>query len=371
MNQNQGEAQSQAKAIAELAKEKFSRGAKMSFPSRDALEQATPEAVARYRAGRIWAQISSECKETGAKAAVDLCCGIGMDAIALSRKFAKVYAFDADPETVKCAQRNAEIYGAENIEFICSPAQKADLKALGADFVFADPSRRANGRRVRLLSETEPSGEWLIEFIKKAGVQNFCIESSHTLHPQELPEGCEKEFFTLDGKPNCISLYFGELQRDNYSVVALPIGNRIAAQTAAEKADNVPSMLRYIFELNEGISRFGMQKQVLGSLGKHSERAFALNEGFLGAAQRFESAFFTNSFKALAAFEGEYAPAKERLIEKLQKLKAGKVVLRGKFEEQEQLLLKAEIESGLGGKRKLHIFFFPEAIVVCKNLAFA
>lgn len=367
MSQNRHDATSQQKAIAELAKEKFSRGAKMSFPSRDALGQATPETVARYRAGRI-AQILGHEKSL---TAVDLCCGIGMDAIALSRKFEKVYAFDTDPKTIKCAGQNAELYRVKNIRFICAPAEEASLKALGADFVFADPSRRANGRRVRLLSETGPSGEWLIEFIKKSGVRNFCIEASHTLQPKELPQGCEKEFVSLDGKPNCISLYFGALQRDNYSAVALPAGDRIAAEIAGEKAENRPSLLRYIFELDEGISRFGMQKQLLESLGKHSGRAFALNDGFLGGSQKFESAFFTNSFKVLATLPGEYPVAKGRLQEKLQKLKAGKVVLRGKFEEQEQLRLKAEIESGLGGKRKMHIFFFSYSIVVCKNLAFA
>ncbi len=345
----------------EIAKGKFTHGSCMSFPSREALEQATPEAVARYRAQRICQLFGAGAAE---KTAADLCCGIGMDAIALAGKFWKIYAIDVDAKAIESAKANAKIYGAQNIEFICADYRTIGLEKLGAGFVFADPSRRVAGRRVGGLGQTEPSTTELIEHIKKSGVPDFCIEASHTLAPEELPQECEKEFTSVGHEPNCISLWFGKLKRENYSVVCLPSGKRMEGNTTGGKIDAKESLLRYLFELEEGVVRLGMQKQLHDSLGKNKERAFPFNEKFFGTSQKFASEFFRNSFKVLSEL-----PSKEGLAEKLAKLGAGKVVIRGKFaDENAQLALKAEIESQLSGKRKLHVFFFGEEVLICLNM---
>jgi len=67
------------------ARSKFSRADAMYF-TREALEQASGEEIARYRAGRFAA-----FGRVG-----DFCCGIGGDTIGLSER-AEVVAVDADP----------------------------------------------------------------------------------------------------------------------------------------------------------------------------------------------------------------------------------------------------------------------------------
>ncbi len=350
-----------------LAMEKFSQWEKMSFPGRGALEQATPEAVARYRAGRAALAIAGTRGSGGlsGKVAVDLCCGIGMDAVALAEKFGKVYAIDNDAQAIECAKKNAQAYGAGNIEFICADCMEFDLKKLSPDFVFADPSRRDGSRRVKKLGETHPNTLALIEFIKKSGIRNFCIEVSHELAPLELPDGCGREFISLGHEPNCTTLFFGGAARADYSVVCLPGENRLEAQIPGQECPRAGPILRYLFELDEGVVRFGMQKQLHDSLGKNRGRAFLFDEKFFGAGQNFASPFFKNSFKVLASLDG-----KGGLAEKLARLKAGKVVLRGKFSQEGQLRLKRELESGLAGSRKLHVFFFEGRALICANLAF-
>lgn len=355
-----------------LAEEKFMLWKKMSFPNKEALEQATPEAVARYRAGRIAGQLAENGVDAGACAAVDLCCGASMDAIALSWKFAKVYAVDIDPETLECARANAGVYGAKNIEFICNDYKKIALGKMSPSLVFADPSRRTGGKRVKSLSGTQPDTLQLIDFVRSSGAEDLCVEVSHELRPDELPQDCGKEIISLNGEPNCATLYFGRLMKSNYSVVSLPSGARLEADTVGEKVeiagtglDAGSSLLRYLYELEEGVVRFGMQKQLHDSLGKGRERVFMLNENFFGAGQRFSSPFFKNSFKVLAQLDGE-----GRLPEKLARLDAGKVVLRGRFSQEGHLRKKKELEEGLSGKRKLHVFFLDGMNLVCSNLAF-
>jgi len=336
----------------ELLSNKFSKWKEMHFPSISSAEQATPEIVANYRASRV-----------AGKIAVDLCCGIGIDSIALAKSFEKIYAFDLDKEVIECAKANAEVYKMDNIKFICSDYRKANLQEIMPDFAFADPSRRVEGKRVKALNETEPNTAQLIKFIKDGKVKNFCIETSHMLKPEELPENCEKEFITINGKPNCISLYFGEIKKSNFSVVDLPSKKRMEANEIENCTTSRNFSLRYLYELNEGITRFKMQKQVYDSLGKANKKTFIFQENFFGSAQKCSSPFFINSFKVL----GE-ANSVNEMVDKLAKLKAGKIVLRGKFGEKEHVEMKKNIESKLQGSLKFHAFFFGEKIIIAQNL---
>ena len=339
----------------------------ISAPGQESIEQATPEKVAMYRASRLKCSV-----------AMDLCCGVGMDAIALARNCKKVYAFDNDSATVECAKNNAKAYGAGNVEFACADSFTVGLKKMRPDIVFADPSRRANGLRVKALGETMPSTLRLIEFIKSQGVKDFCIEASAAISPAELPDECEKEMVSLNKEPNCISLYFGGLKKAEYSFTGIPgggqKGNNLAPEThrlecgpdrGKIEATQGKWMLKYLHELDEGIVRMGMQKQAHDSLGSLKEKTFPLSENIFGSAQKIASPFFRNSFKALSEINGI-----DGAVEKLRKLKAGKVVLRGRFGEQDQLWLKESIEEKLEGKRKLHLFFIGKKIIIAENMEF-
>lgn len=104
-------------------------------------------------------------KELEGGLAVDLTCGLGVDTLALSRRFDKVYTVEIDPVKAETARRNFELLGARNIEVICAPAEdfirewdRGPLKGLKADLVFCDPSRqKEDGKRVYSLEESSPA----------------------------------------------------------------------------------------------------------------------------------------------------------------------------------------------------------------------
>ncbi len=127
------------------ARAKFSHADVMFF-TREALEQATAEPVARHRAGRISSQ--------GMTSVVDLGCGIGGDALALAAAGLRVTAIDRDPLRVALAQANAAMLGlADRMTFVHADVVDAPPHA---DALFVDPARRSGGRRVFDVSQYQP-----------------------------------------------------------------------------------------------------------------------------------------------------------------------------------------------------------------------
>jgi hypothetical protein len=118
--------------------------ARCILPSR-AFEQSSSEAVAAR-------------KSYSGVVAVDLTCGLGVDALGLSKRFERVVAVERDPDLAAIARENFRRLGARNIEVVCSSAEEflnaADLRA---DLVYADPDRRdAGGRKMVRTEDCSP-----------------------------------------------------------------------------------------------------------------------------------------------------------------------------------------------------------------------
>jgi len=130
------------------ARAKFS-DADLMFFTAEGLEQASSEAVARWRAAQFPANI----------ALLDACCGIGSDARAFV-KSRRVVAIDASPTTVFCAALNLK---EAECRIACADVTRLDLKHFasnGINAAFFDPSRRmtnAFGNRVRAASAEDYS----------------------------------------------------------------------------------------------------------------------------------------------------------------------------------------------------------------------
>jgi len=123
------------------ARAKFELADRMLF-LREALEQATHEAVAAYHAGLF---------PTGQLVA-DLTVGIGADLIALARR-GPTLGFELDAARVELAEHNLGVHG------LSSDIRTADC--LEGDwlfeYAFADPARRIEGRRTLDPTEFAPN----------------------------------------------------------------------------------------------------------------------------------------------------------------------------------------------------------------------
>ncbi|WP_132424797.1 class I SAM-dependent methyltransferase [Pseudonocardia endophytica] len=158
---------------------KFSRAADL-FLTRDGLEQASSEAVARHRAGRFPA---------GAPL-VDLCCGIGGDLVALGADH-PVLGVDRDPVHLWMAARNAEAYRVD-VRTLESDVRDAPLD--GASGVFVDPARR--GERGRMATgESEPPLDWCLALAGRVGAVG--IKAAPGIAHDVVPDGWEIEFLSL------------------------------------------------------------------------------------------------------------------------------------------------------------------------------
>ena len=180
---------------------RFPQAAQMYF-TREALEQATPAAVAEYRAGRF----------AGFERVADLGCSLGSDTLALAR-VAPVVGVDRDPLRLALAAANLRALGlGERASFI-----QADLRAglplalspgLG---LFFDPARRAQGRRAFSVREYQPPLEILHTWLAACPALGAKISPGVDL--DELAGyPAEVEFISLDGELKEAALWFGPLR---------------------------------------------------------------------------------------------------------------------------------------------------------------
>src|SRR6476660_6178534 len=132
------------------ARAKFSRAMDLYF-TRDGLEQASSEPVARHRAVRLAAAAADAAGGPGGAPVIgDLCCGIGGDLMALAEQLdgaGLVLAVDRDPVHLAMAAANAAVRGlAGRVRTWEGDVRDAPLAGLAA--VFIDPARRDGGRRM-------------------------------------------------------------------------------------------------------------------------------------------------------------------------------------------------------------------------------
>ena len=118
------------------ARKKFSRADSMLF-TKLGLEQATSEPIAIFKQSCL----------PKTQAVLDICCGIGGDAIGFSN-FPRLTVVDQDETTLAYAKHNLQIYGAGESEFTALAQSFADTLIPSDAFVHVDPDRRASGRTV-------------------------------------------------------------------------------------------------------------------------------------------------------------------------------------------------------------------------------
>ena len=131
-----------------------------------AFEQASSEAAAAH-------------KTIEGDSVLDLTCGLGVDALALSRRFRRVVALERDPVLARITADNFSRMGVKNIEVVNIAAEEYLAGNPGRfDWVYADPDRRsAEGRKQVRLEACSPDITALRPLIARV-TERLCVKNS-------------------------------------------------------------------------------------------------------------------------------------------------------------------------------------------------
>lgn len=104
-------------------------------------------------------QESAERKQLSGDSLVDLCCGLGVDAIAVSRRFRRVVAVERDEVLAEVVRYNLELLGVDNVEVVAASAEEyVTTTTEHFDWAFLDPDRRSNeGRKLVRMEDCSPN----------------------------------------------------------------------------------------------------------------------------------------------------------------------------------------------------------------------
>jgi len=311
------------------------------------LRWATSQEVAQYRAERL------KCKIIA-----DIGCGIGFQTIAFAETCQKVYAVEINPEKIALAQKNAQILNINNIEFIPGDALDPQIikRLLDVEIIFCDPERVAEEAE-RTISSIKPNILELLDKYSKI-TANIAIEFPPQI--KNLPLDGEKEYLSVDGNVNRLTLYLGTLKRSERSAVILPTkavlrNNPLATLSESKK------LAQYLYEVNPAVVKAELLAELctetktwLYSRGKNT---------FCTSEHHIKSPFFKNSYKVIAKCLFE----EQKIIELLQKHDAAKVTLRYTIDPKEYWKVRNKYESKLKGTTKYSLFQFDKEAVIGKS----
>ncbi len=126
------------------------------------LEQASSMRLAHY----VGRQLAFYASSAGSPYVLDLCCGMGLDAIGIALAGATVRGCDISPEALYCAAHNSAIAGVGG-RCAFELGDVAAMQIEPGDVVHVDPDRRAGGKRHLDVAGYEPSATFLRDLIAR------------------------------------------------------------------------------------------------------------------------------------------------------------------------------------------------------------
>lgn len=157
---------------------------------------------------------SEECaahKRIEGERVLDLTCGLGVDAVALSRRFRQVITLERNEVLAAIARENFARLGIRNIEVVASSAEEYLATCTEQfDWIYADPDRRsAEGKKLVRLEDCSPNIVALYPTLKRLSAR-LCLKNSPIFDVDEalhLFPQCEVEVISLDGECKEVVVY--------------------------------------------------------------------------------------------------------------------------------------------------------------------
>ncbi len=217
----------------------------------DGLEQATRIEVADHRAARF--------ARAGLGSVLDLCCGIGSDALAFARAGLRVQGVERDPDTAALAAANT---AGRPVRISVGAAEQADWRS--AESVFLDPARRGARGRTFDPAAYSPSFEFVLQVLgsgRHAGAK-LGPGIGHALIPPDL----EAEWVSFGGGVKEAVLWSAGFTAGGVRrrATVLPAGLQLTDADPAEH--RVGPVGSYLYEPDGAVIRAGLVRQLAALL---------------------------------------------------------------------------------------------------------
>ncbi len=185
---------------------------------------------------------SEECaahKPLSGESVLDLTCGLGVDALHLSRKFDRVVTIERNIVLAEVARENFRRLGATNIEVICADSAEFVTSCTDHfDWCYADPDRRgAKGEKLVRLEDCSPDMVALMPRLREIA-ERVCIKTSPMFDVDEalrLFEGSSVEVVSLGDECKEVLIYVGGDNLGKITATALGIGRYEATANRVEE----------------------------------------------------------------------------------------------------------------------------------------
>ncbi|PWB56122.1 MAG: methyltransferase [Candidatus Methanoperedenaceae archaeon] len=323
--------------------------------NKEGLQLSTPEIVAGYIARRLKTDIIA-----------DLGCGIGGQVIFFAKECKKVYAVERDAQKLEYARENCRLYGVDNVEFIQGDALSPEIKAKvsDADIIFSDPARPLSEKE-RTLDNLEPPITEIIKIYSDV-TPNMAFHAPPQMPPERLVLDCEREYLSLNGQLNRLTLYFGSLKSCDRSAVVLPEGDNLCFSGSPKIRNS--SLCDYVYEPEPSVIKAGLLNELAQTLKKGNKDIFYYKgdekRTLLTSSMLVGSHFFKDSYRVRGSTDKDMSKLKEIL----KSLKAKNVVLRFDIDPDNYWGIRTKLEEGLAGTRTIHVFGFGNELVLCEKV---
>lgn len=234
------------------ARSKFPAADLMLF-DRAGLEQASAHAVARHRVDRL--------APGSPNLIVDLGCGIGGDAIAMTH-LAPVVGVDVDVSRLLLARHNCRVAGGPH-DFRPVRSDSMAMQPFTADVVFADPARRQGDRRLRGLDTYLPPVNLLVERWRRFA-DVVAVKVAPGISDSEIIDGAAVEWTSLDGALREAVLSFGLAEPGERRATVLPSGVSIVGPEPEDI--DVSEIGEYLHEPDDAVIRAGLVRRLAADI---------------------------------------------------------------------------------------------------------
>ncbi|WP_393972216.1 hypothetical protein OXIME_000836 [Oxyplasma meridianum] len=309
---------------------------------------STPEIVGDYRSGRI--------KQNNI---LDVGSGSGMQAISFSKFAERVTGIEINRDRYEMSIMNGEVSMVNNIKFIWGDYSEI-IHNTNVDVdsaVFSDPLRikpGTDGKRNLI-----PSPEIIYTTLKNK-TENFIFDLPPLMKKDDITIKGEKEYISVEGKLQRLTLYTGENAESETSAVLLPQGRRFTGNPMNIDFVSALNVGEFIYLPDVSLIYSGLLcTSIPGDLriiGRDSRRIL------LTGNEDYSHDFPGESYNVLC--KSQFSD----LERDVKKFGGRRVYFRFEIETDSYYQLKNSIEKNLHGEKDVYVFMDREGLILAEKI---